>query len=250
MQLWLTTSVYSCILTAVRMSFLLALFLTAGAGLASDTSRADFARAQFETKVKSLAAHDGRSGKRPESTQGLELLFGEESRRLGVPLVTVRSIYDSEYELRASRRPILQRLRPQNGWTVAIVLFILLIFRDFVKRNITRMFTKVSSWMYRRASRYSLARPLALNRYRTALEKRCSSVKLPFRPDRPLDVREIYIPIRVSSSSKTIDAFEAFAGSSHILLLGQPGAGIAACEAVGAAPSRQQRIAACRYRTQ
>ncbi|RMD61978.1 NACHT domain-containing protein, partial [Candidatus Parcubacteria bacterium] len=118
-------------------------------------------------------------------------------------------------------------LRPNAGWIVAAVLFVLLILRDVLKEGLTRFFQSLGEWGYRRVAGYRPFWALALRRYRQSLIREYHTLKVPFRPNRPLEMEEIYVPLKVARGKNTdaVDAQAAIADHRRLVVTGAPGAG-------------------------
>ena len=81
------------------------------------------------------------------------------------------------------------------------MLFVLLIFRDILKKQITRFFTWLAGGAYNQLAGYKPFWWIALRRYRRSLVREHQELKIPFRRGRPLQMGEIYVPLKVSGSS-------------------------------------------------
>ena len=66
-----------------------------------------------------------------------------------------------------------------------------------------------------------------LRRYRKALERDYQELKVIFRPERPLQVQDVYVPLRVagSGSREAVDAYQAIQKHKRLVVVGAPGAG-------------------------
>lgn len=85
---------------------------------------------------------------------------------------------------------------PDTGWIVAGVLFVLYILRDVLKDSLTRFFKWLAERLYNHLAGYKPFWLIALHRYRRALVREHQELKIPFRPGRPLRMRDIYVPLR------------------------------------------------------
>jgi predicted NACHT family NTPase len=68
---------------------------------------------------------------------------------------------------------------------------------------------------------------LALTKYRRALVAKHRELKIPFRPNRPLLMAEVYVPLKVAGdrASEKIEAYQAVRESRRLMVKGQPGSG-------------------------
>ncbi len=116
---------------------------------------------------------------------------------------------------------------PNVGWIAAIILFLLLILRDAIKDGLSKGVRWLLEGIYRRLAGYRPFWGLALKRYRRALVARYERLNIPFRPGRPLEMREVYVPLKVSDAQTAhlIDAYAAIAKDKWLMITGAPGAG-------------------------
>jgi hypothetical protein len=173
------------------------------------------------------AREDVRDGVASQSVQDLELLFGERVRQTGVERTDLLNAYRDAYRVAAEGvRDPWAAVRPSIGWIVAVVLLVVLALRDQLKKGLSALFTAVWEFIYARLAGRQLLRRNALRRYRTSVRKRYERLKIPFRPDRPLDMREVFTPLRLTGSGEESDDVQVFLRRHRrMVVLGQPGAG-------------------------
>jgi hypothetical protein len=104
---------------------------------------------------------------------------------------------------------------------------VVLLFRDVVKDWISNFFKAIGLWVYHRFAGTPLFHKFSLKRYRQALLKKYQQLHVPFRPTRPLQMREVYVPLKVAGSSDTeqIDADRAVAEHHKLMVVRPPGSG-------------------------
>ncbi len=114
---------------------------------------------------------------------------------------------------------------PGSIWLV-FLLGVIVIFRDLLKQLLALIGTTLS-FLYRDIVRREFRQRRTLQHYRNALINRYRYVRVPFRPHRPLDMRDIYVPLNVSGSrqNEQIDAYRAILSYQRIVLVGPPGSG-------------------------
>jgi len=141
----------------------------------------------------------------------------------------IAQIYEEEYtKLQNTTKPGLwDSLRPSTGWPIAAILFVLLLIRDFLKEQITKVIKLITDYIYLQLAGSRLFRTIALRRYRQALGNKYRKLHIPFRLNRPLDMSNIYVPLKVAGTtdSAQIDAYNALAEYSKQMIRGTPGAG-------------------------
>ena len=148
---------------------------------------------------------------------------------MGLTPPEIVKIYEEEYgRLKEAKQSNLwERLNPSGGWVVAFVLFIVLLFRDVIKGWLENLFKAIGSWFYNRLAGTPFFHKISLKRYRQALRDKYRQLHVPFRPDRPLEMRKVYVPLKVAGTSDKaqIDAYEAVAEYRKLMVTGPPGSG-------------------------
>ncbi|MBN2006410.1 MAG: NACHT domain-containing protein [Anaerolineae bacterium] len=177
--------------------------------------------------IQARAQKDVELGKPPEGIAGLEILFGDEAATVGLSMAEVLDVYEAAYTAATPVEPWWTKLRPEAGWVVAILLFVLFILRDVLKDNLTKFVNWLWQRIYLQLAGFRPFWGIALRRYRRALVTRYEQLKIPFRPGRPLEMRKVYVPLKVSGIHDTdlIDAYHAVAEHKWLMVLGEPGSG-------------------------
>lgn len=141
----------------------------------------------------------------------------------------ILQIYDDEYTklAEAKKKNLWEQLKPGTGWSVAIVLFFVLIFKDTLTKWVSSFFEAVVNQIYSKLSGIPLLQGVALKRYKEELKHKYKKLKISFRPDRPLNLKDIYVPLKVTgaSGSELIDAFQAITKHRRLMVKGSPGSG-------------------------
>ena len=115
----------------------------------------------------------------------------------------------------------------ENAWIVAIVLFFVAIFRDVLKTAVTKVLTGAWEKAYGRLAGNRLFRRRALAKYRRELLRATEKIAVPFRPNRPLSLQDIYIELKISSDGrgKPMGVWDVVADHARVVVTGPPGAG-------------------------
>ncbi len=115
---------------------------------------------------------------------------------------------------------------PPGGIWVVLLLGVVVIFRDLLKKLLGPIGT-LPGFVYRALVWREPGQRRKLQHYRRALSNRYRHVQIPFRPTRPLDMRDIYVPLNVAGSrhNEQIDAYRAILSYQRIVLVGPPGSG-------------------------
>jgi hypothetical protein len=181
---------------------------------------------QLIEAIQRRAQKDVELGKSPAGIADLNLLFGQEAQQVGLSMPEVLGIYETAYAQARPESPWWQQFLPNAGWGVAGILFILFILRDAIKTYLTKFFEAIWEAIYRRLSGTKLLRWQALRRYRRALIEKYETLKIPFRPDRPLAMKEVYVPLKVAETNgQEVDAMQAVKDHKWLMVTGDPGSG-------------------------
>jgi NACHT domain len=120
----------------------------------------------------------------------------------------------------------------ERGLTVPLILaglgIILVWFKDEAGKKWMMLVKKVDDWVYGQFAGTPFFENLALKRYRQALVENYQELKIPFRVNhKPLDMGEIYVPLKVagSSDSEQVDAYGSIAKYRRLMIKGIPGSG-------------------------
>jgi hypothetical protein len=163
----------------------------------------------------------------PMQTQLIVDLY--RSNMAGLSPREIAQIYESEYSrLKKLKKPnAWETLRPGAGWIVAIILTVLLVLRDLLKDWVATIAKSASAAAYRTVAGNKWFWAAALKRYRAALIKKYHKLHIPFRPNRPLIMKDIYVPLRVAehAHSVEVDLFQEIADHHRLMVIGTPGSG-------------------------
>jgi len=113
------------------------------------------------------------------------------------------------------------------GWFAALFFLILCICKETLQKVVSSFFNAVGTWIYNRCAGTRLLRGIALRHYRKGLIEKCQELKIPFRPNRPLKIREIYVPLKVTGTrdNEQLDAYGAVSKYRRLMVKGAPGSG-------------------------
>ncbi|MBD2415645.1 hypothetical protein FACHB389_32810 [Nostoc calcicola FACHB-389] len=183
-------------------------------------------RPVIEQKVRELAKSDVENDISRRNDYAVKL-YGKKSP--GLKDDEILQIYDDEYtkQLEAKKKNLWEQLKPENGWLVAIFLFFVLIFKDTLTKWVSSFFEAVGNQIYSKLSGVPLLQGVALNRYREELKQKYEKLKISFRPDKPLKLKNIYVPLKVTGTgdNELIDAFQAITKHRRLMVKGSPGSG-------------------------
>jgi hypothetical protein len=116
---------------------------------------------------------------------------------------------------------------PMLGYVLFGLTFLALALRDALKKLLETLVAAVGGALYKQLAGNRILRRHALNRYRASLKQTHYRIKIPFRPNRPLEMAAVYIPLHVfdSSQARTVGGLAALRHFPRLMLLGPPGSG-------------------------
>lgn len=182
---------------------------------------------RFIQQLKERAQLDAESGKTAASVQEINLLFGNEGLAHGFSLRETFSIYEKQYEVIKKDQSLWSKVRPQAGWILSGILLLCFLFKELLQKTASEALQKLQQQIYSRLAGYAILRRTAVRRYRNALSEKYSQLVVPFRPDRPLNVREIYVPLKVRGANDVdqVEASQTISQHRRLMILGPPGSG-------------------------
>jgi predicted NACHT family NTPase len=85
----------------------------------------------------------------------------------------------------------------------------------------------IGNWLYKKLAGTRFFENIALKKYRQALIDKYQKLNIPFRPNRPLEMREVYVPLKVAGTSdrSLIEAENAVQQYRRLMVKGAPGSG-------------------------
>ncbi|HEX5990315.1 MAG TPA: NACHT domain-containing protein [Solirubrobacterales bacterium] len=115
----------------------------------------------------------------------------------------------------------------ESAWIAALVLLVIAVFRDSLKTLLTKAVGAIGTAIYTRLAGSRLFRKRALKKYRAGLVKATERIVIPFRPNRPLILDDIYVSLRLGAdgSEKPKTAGEILSAHPRLVVTGPPGGG-------------------------
>ncbi|OYE02794.1 NACHT domain-containing protein [Nostoc sp. 'Peltigera membranacea cyanobiont' 232] len=160
----------------------------------------------------------------------------------------IGEIYDTAFQERreAKKKDLRELLKPENGWFGLLILLIGAAlgtaFGNTFANLFSSIFNTIGDQIYGSISGLPLMRHIALKRYKEELKEKHEKLKISFRPNKPLKLKDIYVPLKVTGTndSDLLDAFQAVVKYHRLMVKGSPGSGktmllkyIALCYAEG-----------------
>lgn len=155
-----------------------------------------------------------------------------EKNSVGLTTPEITKIYEEEYtrlkEIKDSNlwEKINDDLFYGLGWFAALALLILLIFKEVIQGWLTHLFNTFGKWLYNQIAGFELFWNFSLKRYKKGLINKHEQLKIPFRPNRPLSLQEIYVDLQFleKANNEPIN-FSEIKNYHRLTIKGQPGAG-------------------------
>lgn len=150
---------------------------------------------------------------------------------VGLTPKEIAQIYEEEFirlktlEIKVQTQPSGLQGRDFGLGVIGTLAFLLIFYllRDWL----SKFFKSVGSWIYNRLAGSRFFRRIALRHYKKALIGKYEKLHIPFRPDRPLDMHEVYVPLKLegSTSNEKIDLCSSITDHRKLVVIGPPGSG-------------------------
>lgn len=163
------------------------------------------------------------------SLQTSTVLKAFEDNQAGLTEAEIIQIYETEFQKLKEEKDsnLIEKLFPNVGWIVALLLILFQLFGATFKIWIQRAIIAIGENIYNKLAGKRFFRGIALSRYREALFKKHKELRIAFRANRPLDMQRVYISLKAEdlNSSTQIDAYEAISKYQRLVVIGSPGSG-------------------------
>ena len=117
------------------------------------------------------------------------------------------------------------------AWIPVLVILVLggilgTVISDTLKKWLNQSLDAIGKWIYKTFAGTPLFENIALKKYRQALIDKYQKLNIPFRPHRPLEMREIYVSLAFKASDRSlIEAENAVQKYRRLVVKGAPGSG-------------------------
>jgi hypothetical protein len=191
-----------------------------------DDSDGDIARRIVIGEIEKWANRHAEEGK--QDTRLVIDVFKDSSAGLSPP--EIGAIYESAYRKRANdlKGDWRHFIEVRGGWVASAILAAAFFFHDAVKKSAGRLWDAAVAQIFRWFARAGFAQRRALKDHRADAQKKHRRLLIPFRRQRPLDLRKVFVPLALHAGPPTvapIDAVKAFRTHRRIMVLGAPGSG-------------------------
>ncbi|NEP38748.1 MAG: NACHT domain-containing protein [Okeania sp. SIO2G4] len=155
-----------------------------------------------------------------------------EKNSVGLTTREITKIYEEEYtKLKEAKdsnlwEKINDDLFYGLGWFAALALLILLVFKEAIQGWVTHFINTFGKWLYNQIAGFELFWNYSLKRYKKGLINKHKQLRIPFRPNRPLSLQEIYVDLQFleKANNEPIN-FSEIKKYNRLAIKGQPGAG-------------------------
>ncbi|NEP77205.1 MAG: NACHT domain-containing protein [Okeania sp. SIO3B3] len=155
-----------------------------------------------------------------------------EKNSVGLTTPEITKIYEEEYtKLKEAKDSNLWENIKNDifyglPWFAAIAFFILFIFKEAIQGWGTHFINTIGNWSYNQIAGFELFWNLSLKRYKKGLINKHEQLKIPFRPNRPLSLQEIYVDLQFleKANNEPIN-FSEIKKYNRLAIKGQPGSG-------------------------
>lgn len=159
--------------------------------------------------------------KKKTSSDILNLYKEVNSQASCFPQDELWDIYEQQYDI--NKYP---------AWIPVLVILVLggilgTVISDTLKKWLNQSLEAISKWIYKTFAGTPLFENIALKKYRQALIDKYQKLNIPFRPHRPLEMREIYVSLKAfkASDRSLIEAENAVQKYRRLVVKGAPGSG-------------------------
>ncbi|MCG8367072.1 MAG: NACHT domain-containing protein, partial [Pseudanabaenales cyanobacterium] len=179
--------------------------------------------------IEDIKDYAKRHVKTDSSMQTSTVLKVFEDNPVGLAAADIAKIYETEYtRLKEEKESSFwEQVKPNIGWIAAGLLALWVIFQKTLEKWVTNTVENIGEGIYAQLAGSQFFRGIALRRYRNALLKKHKELHIPFRANRPLDMEEVYVPLKVAGSigRGEIDAYGAINQHRRLMVKGPPGSG-------------------------
>lgn len=154
--------------------------------------------------------------------------YKESAAEIGLTEQEIREIYQQKIiELKNSKPKIISPWKDLEpfGWLFGLGALLWAFFKDAINKKGAQVSQSLINAIYKQFSGTKLFRNFALEQYRKALSNKYRKLKIPFRPNRPLKMSEVYVPLQLVEQNEPIDAKQAVQRFKRLMIVGQPGSG-------------------------
>ncbi|NEP20062.1 MAG: NACHT domain-containing protein, partial [Leptolyngbya sp. SIO4C1] len=215
-----------------RLSSLFALALVAAIAfspLPSVRPQTTPTRSGLVTEIEATAARHAKTNTSMQTQHMIEL-YAEDGEQVGLSKREIANFYEEKYiEVQETLQPgPWAGLLPNQASVVLAIMSLLGIIGAAFKDRITQLIEAILDWLYSQLAGTKFLQTTALNRYRRSLVDKHAQLRIPFRPNRPLEMAEVFVPLKVAGSASVtseIDAYRAITEHRRLMVTGQPGSG-------------------------
>ena len=179
------------------------------------------------TKIKTMANRHVENDENMK-TEHIVSLFQENP--CGFSQLQIADIYEEQYILSKSKKSsFLEIIKPNIGWIGSVLGFILASFLFAIRKLIFKILSNLFAFFYGNFSSSRVFRRRAMRMYKKSLFNKYKKVEVSFRPGKPLEMADIFIPLKVvtdaDKNEETLEIEDAITLYDKVIIVGKPGSG-------------------------
>ncbi|QHG20792.1 NACHT domain-containing protein [Nostoc sp. ATCC 53789] len=181
-------------------------------------------------EIKDYAERHVKNDK-PMDTSLVITLYGKNPSGLSAP--EVAKIYEDEYGKQKDKKDndIFEKIKNDIffglGWGIGLVFCILYFSKEILQQYFNNLIDLLINFVYQNVSGLPVFSYWSLRRYKEGLINKHNTLKISFRPNKPLDMRKVFVPLQLNETldKNPIAAKKAISKYPRLLITGIPGAG-------------------------
>lgn len=189
-------------------------------------------RSQLIAEICKCAERHVRSGSAMQSQVVVETFSNNDC---GLTSEEILRTYELEYDelLRQRKQGLLTTLKRSGllglfeGLFSLTVIALVGAFSESARQAAKELLNRLLNLLYSGIAGKRCFKGMALRRYRGSLRRQHSCMRVPFKPEKAIPMKDIYVPLRLLEDFglRGVDAFTALAEHRRVLVKGGPGAG-------------------------
>lgn len=201
--------------------------------LANTNSRAQLPGPAMATResvlkrVSEQAANDVTLDQQQLSVTELQKLIGSSADVVKLDMLDVYRHYQNEYSKLDKEKSWYKRFDKGSGIVGGLAVAVIIFLWGQIQAWVSKFFSWIGGVIYNRWAGRWILRSIGMKKYRRSLIAQNTEVKIPFRPNKPLKLREIFVPLKIHGQgiAEQLDAASTVLAKQFTVVLGDPGAG-------------------------
>jgi hypothetical protein len=185
--------------------------------ISTQTSDCDSLIIQIET----MAERHAKNGENMKTELIIEIY---KNNSCGFSQSQLIETYETHYELAKKES---SNIWNNFNWLYSVLFFLWVILHKRIEKKIEEIYKNTASSIYLKYSGNIIFRRKALKKYKKSLFRNYEKIKITFRPDKPLNMADIFIPLEVidNTENNQLKIEKAISQCKKAVVLGDPGSG-------------------------